>query len=101
MEKFMSLKKIYRKIPYRYALLLKKLYHILLKIYFKFYNILKYRSFDMFNDIDIETTTLCNRRCSYCPNSIFDRSIKKNEKTMHTKLFKKIINDLKIIKFTG
>jgi len=74
---------------------------ILLKTYLKLYYILKYGNTDMFNDINIETTTLCNRRCKYCPNSIFERSLEKNEKFMPEHVFRKIINDLKCIHFTG
>jgi cyclic pyranopterin phosphate synthase len=52
-------------------------------------------------DLNIETTTYCNRRCSYCPNSIFERSLKKNAREMSFSLFKKIVDDLAEMGFTG
>jgi len=53
----------------------------------------------MFSDhqprfVEVETTTYCNRRCSYCPNSIFDRGLRKNEVLMPDELFHKIVRDL-------
>lgn len=87
--------------PHEYALIIKNVYHKIKKVYFKLFYMLKYGNSDMFHNIDIETTTYCNRRCGYCPNSVFDRSLKKNEKQMNEDLFMKIIDDLKAIKFTG
>ncbi|MGN5380911.1 radical SAM/SPASM domain-containing protein [Streptomyces lasalocidi] len=53
----------------------------------------------MFSDhqpmfVEVETTTYCNRRCSYCPNSIFDRGTRANEVRMPEDLFHKIVSDL-------
>jgi radical SAM protein with 4Fe4S-binding SPASM domain len=97
----MLLRTIYRKIPFEYAIVLKEVYRWLYKIYLKLFNFFKYGNSDMFNNINIETTTCCNRRCSYCPNSIYERSLKKNENLMSEEMYIKIINDLKKIKFTG
>lgn len=97
----MFLKTIYRRIPYEYAFLFRNVYDGIIKAYLFLFHILKYRNADMFNNINIETTTLCNRRCGYCPNSVFDRSLKHNEKLMPEDLFKKILCDLKSMKFTG
>lgn len=55
----------------------------------------------MFTQISIETITACNRRCSYCPNSIFDRSSVKYKKLMDDKLFYKIIDELAELNFKG
>jgi cyclic pyranopterin phosphate synthase len=44
--------------------------------------------------VEIETTTYCNRRCVYCPNSAFDRGLKRNKVMMPTELFRKIVEDL-------
>lgn len=44
--------------------------------------------------VEVETTTYCNRRCSYCPNSVFDRGMKRNEVQMPEALFTKIVEDL-------
>ena len=53
----------------------------------------------MFSDhqpmfVEVETTTYCNRRCTYCPNSIFDRGSRANEVRMPEDLFRKIVSDL-------
>ncbi|PBC66217.1 2-deoxy-scyllo-inosamine dehydrogenase (SAM-dependent) [Streptomyces sp. TLI_235] len=44
--------------------------------------------------VEVETTTYCNRRCEYCPNSIFDRGLRANEVRMPVDLFAKIVSDL-------
>lgn len=44
--------------------------------------------------VEVETTTYCNRRCTYCPNSIFDRGTRENEFLMAEELFTKIVADL-------
>ncbi|MFJ4851705.1 MULTISPECIES: SPASM domain-containing protein [unclassified Streptomyces] len=44
--------------------------------------------------VEVETTTYCNRRCDYCPNSIFDRGLRANEVRMSDELFHKIVSDL-------
>ncbi len=62
---------------------------------------LKYGDTDFFNDINIETTTVCNKKCSYCPNSIFDRGLLAYEKLMDEELYKKIIDELAEINFDG
>jgi len=49
----------------------------------------------------IETTTECNLRCSYCPNSKYERSLKRNRELMDVALFHKIIDHLKEIKWSG
>ena len=51
--------------------------------------------------IEIETTTSCNRRCSHCPNCIYDRGLKENEKLMPVALFHKIIDELSEIEYDG
>lgn len=63
--------------------------------------LLKYRTTDFFNDINIEINTNCNRRCRYCPNSVYDRGSQINKKFMTENLFKKIIDELSLIKFNG
>jgi len=51
--------------------------------------------------IEIEINTTCNRRCKYCPNSICEKSLEKNEILIEKKLFKKIIDELAEIDFCG
>lgn len=43
--------------------------------------------------VAIETNAYCNRRCSYCPNSKYDRGTDRDAK-MSEKIFRKIIDEL-------
>lgn len=61
----------------------------------------RYGLWDVFGAVGIETTTHCNLRCSFCPNSKYDRGLKKNEKRMDEELFKKIIDELSEIDYCG
>ena len=56
---------------------------------------------DYFDEVLIETSTACNRKCSYCPNSIYDRGDIKHNKLMDEKMFMHIIDDLASINFRG
>jgi len=51
------------------------------------------------NFIEVETSTYCNRRCSWCPNSKYKRGQEK--KFINFDLFTKIIADLKKINYQG
>jgi radical SAM protein with 4Fe4S-binding SPASM domain len=51
----------------------------------------------LFTSVEIETTSICNRKCSYCPNSTNMRP----EKYIDEKLFYKIIDELAELKFSG
>jgi len=51
--------------------------------------------------VEIDINTSCNRRCLYCPNSIYDRGLVENEKLMPTGLFHKIIDELAEIGYNG
>lgn len=64
-------------------------------------NRMKYGTSDFFNDLNIEINTSCNRRCSYCPNSVFERSLIQNEQLMDAALFRKVIDDLAQIDWDG
>lgn len=50
-----------------------------------------------FKFISIETTTKCNRRCVYCPNHKHYRG----DNFMPTRLYKKIIKELKDMNYSG
>lgn len=71
------------------------------KPYIKLRNRLKYGEVDFFSAVEFENITTCNRRCSYCPNSIYERGLAKNKKIMEESLFKKIVEELAVIKFSG
>lgn len=90
-----------RIIPYKYTVALRRFYKFNLNLCKGFYKTLKYKNTDIFTSLVVETTTYCNRRCTYCPNSIFERSTKKNESLMPEKMFKKIIDELKGINYKG
>jgi len=49
--------------------------------------------------VEIETSSQCNRRCSYCPNSIFDRT--KGNDFLDPDLYAGLLSDLTEIDFDG
>lgn len=91
---FVKATRLLYKIDYKYTVPFRKAYSGWLRLSHNFIKRLTYGTSDMFDEIAIETTTYCNRTCLYCPNSIFDRGQKKNEKLMEEELFRKIIDDL-------
>lgn len=83
---------------------IKILRHAYLKLIWLLYGIkhfISYNHSDFFSDLNIELNTSCNRRCKYCPNSVYERGLIKNEKLMADAIFKKIIDELAEIKFKG
>ncbi len=69
--------------------------------YHHVYNFLKYGRSDFFSSVDFENITACNRRCSYCPNSLYERGLMENKKLMDEKIFKRIIDELARINYSG
>jgi radical SAM protein with 4Fe4S-binding SPASM domain len=61
----------------------------------------RYGTTDFFEEIELEINTSCNRRCPYCPNSIFDRGLIENEKLMSIEVFQKVVNELSDIGYDG
>jgi len=57
--------------------------------------------FNKIHTIYIETLTACNLRCSYCPNSVYDRGLVKNNEYMDVNLYFKIIDELAEIGWVG
>ena len=64
-------------------------------------NILNYGRADMFYGIAIETTSVCNRRCSYCPNSCNALRKLRPQKHMDKDLFDHIVDQLADMKYKG
>jgi len=64
-------------------------------------NLVKHRTLDFFKVVELETTTACNRTCSYCPNSVFDRGSIHNEKLMEESTFRTIVDQLANLGFWG
>lgn len=60
-------------------------------------NLIKYRDPFFIKGVSIETSTFCNRKCPYCPNS-FEPTPKL---FMNRKVFDRIIDELTGIRFTG
>ena len=58
-------------------------------------------NFNKIHTVAIETLTACNLRCSYCPNSVYDRGLVKNNEYMDINLFYKIIDELADIGWVG
>jgi len=59
------------------------------------------RIFSIFSIVIIETSSACNRRCSYCPNSKFDRGLIENNRKLKIELFHKIIDELVELRWFG
>lgn len=51
----------------------------------------------LFRSVELETTSICNRKCSYCPNY----SQKRTQGYMKEELFYKIIDELVVLNFSG
>jgi GTP 3',8-cyclase len=58
---------------------------------------LQYGTTDFFDEVLIETTSLCNRKCSYCPVSLHDRG----NFCMAKETYSKVIDELGMIGFKG
>jgi radical SAM protein with 4Fe4S-binding SPASM domain len=56
---------------------------------------------NLFKVVEVETITACNLRCSYCPNSIYDRGLIRNKKLMKTSVYHKLIDELAELNFRG
>lgn len=56
---------------------------------------------EVFKEIEFETTTYCNRKCSYCPNSKYERIGSENGRYMKEDVFEKLLRDLSDIGFQG
>ncbi|MFH1452224.1 MAG: radical SAM/SPASM domain-containing protein [archaeon] len=92
--------KIYRLVPRNLRIVSKIIYYgKIVPPFIRLRNLIYYGKSDFFNILNIETTTYCNLRCKFCPNSIYDRGLLENKKLMETKLFKKIIDELSEVKF--
>lgn len=60
-------------------------------------NLLRYNRKSVFTSIAIETTSWCNRKCEYCPNSKY----KREKKTLDFTLVKKVAKQLGDIDYDG
>ena len=54
-----------------------------------------------FHHIEVETISLCNRKCSYCPNVSFSRSHGNDSVLMDDSVLNKVFDDLASCNFTG
>jgi GTP 3',8-cyclase len=93
--------KIKDRLPERIIAFLRHVYLKAIWPFFRVNYLFTYGHADFFSDLNIEINTSCNRRCHYCPNSVYDRGLIKNEKLMEEAVFKKIIDELAEIKFNG
>jgi len=71
------------------------------RIAYEVTNLLQYGQRDMFLSVAIETTSVCNRRCSFCPNHSDELRGRRPQKEMDEGIYRKIIDDLKLMHFTG
>lgn len=56
---------------------------------------------ELFSVVEIETSSTCNLRCYYCPNSISERGMAKNCRQMNEDLFFRIVDELSEFGFSG
>lgn len=68
---------------------------------YRFENWLRHGDPHRFWRISVETTSACNRRCPYCPNSTYDRGLIENEVRMDRALYGKILAELAEMDFRG
>jgi len=92
---------IYLLIPSKSRKKLKNIYYNRLLDLYSLKHKYFYGVSNFFEVIALETTTYCNLRCFFCPNSKYERGLEKNKKLMDEELFKKIINELSKIKYQG
>lgn len=72
-------------------------FHLYKALFYEVKNLNKKEFFKTFvSIINLETNSYCNRTCSYCPLSFFDRSKKEN---MNEEIFEKIILELEEIEY--
>lgn len=57
----------------------------------------QFKTFPLFSQVLIETRTDCNKRCSFCPQSFYKRTVE----SMKWSVYKKIIDSLAEIGFAG
>jgi len=57
----------------------------------------QFKTFPLFSQVLIETRTDCNKRCSFCPQSFYKRTVE----SMKWTVYKKIIDSLAEIGFAG
>ncbi|KLI35204.1 radical SAM superfamily [Brachyspira hyodysenteriae] len=60
-------------------------------------SLIKYKDMYFFYMVQLEISTYCNRKCHYCPNKDYETP----KEFMSWEVFKKAIEDLKKINFTG
>lgn len=61
------------------------------------YGLIRYGQFPMFNEINVETSSYCNRKCPACPTSLFERG----KIYMDEKIYEKIVQMLAVIRYSG
>jgi MoaA/NifB/PqqE/SkfB family radical SAM enzyme len=54
-----------------------------------------------FKALEFETTAYCNRKCSYCPVSLYDRTGPLDGRYMKEDVFLKMVGDLESFQFSG
>lgn len=54
-----------------------------------------------FHEIEFETTSYCNKKCAYCPNSRYQRSGSENGRYMKEEVFEKLLSNLSDMSFSG
>lgn len=89
------------KVSEKNRLRMKRIYYGLRNTNRQVKSFMHHGTLDFFDRVVIETTTYCNLRCKFCPNSKYERGLLKNKKLMKRDLFEKIIDELAMCRFRG
>jgi len=76
---------------------LRNLLMILYSFYLDIKHLIQYRKTNIFEIVNLETTSLCNRKCLYCPVSKYKRA----NKILELKYIRKIFFELSHLNFKG
>lgn len=60
---------------------------------------LRFQQKGWFSMVEVEISTACNRKCSYCPNSV--PYLRQSQQLMHDYVFDKLLSELSRIDFIG
>jgi len=93
----LSLKKIFEHLSYKIVLAERNAERMIRPLF----SFMRYGTTDMFYHVYIDTITACNRRCYYCPNSVYERGLIRNIRKMEVDTFHKIIDELAELKWVG
>lgn len=73
--------------------------HLYSEMIYEASSLVHYRRSDMFLSVAVETTSICNRTCSFCPNTIPKLKQQRPQKEMSEQVFMRLMKDLSQIHY--